>query len=295
MLGGLGAASSLSSVQAYAGVASLPKDAPNAAAPPRTGEDSTVVDLSAAGKAAAAAEKSAATGSGHPASSTAGSANKQVATGGANPSATRLSPAELQQVEKLKARDRAVRAHEQAHQAVAGNLATGGASYTYQRGPDGVNYAIGGEVPISLSEGQTPDATIDIARTVRAAALAPADPSPQDRAVAAAAGQLEARALAELAAEKSAAAPEGVATGASGKGPESAEKGAEAGADAGVGVGAATAANRNSPASGIGKAVNGPDAEQAHATATRRDAQAERTRARLAEVYGRFAGAAADA
>lgn len=294
MLGGVGAASGLSSVQAYAGVASLPKDAPNAAAPPRTGEDSTVVELSAAGKAAAAAEKSGASGSGHAARSTAGSANKQVATGGANLNAARLSPAELQQVEKLKARDRAVRAHEQAHQAAAGGLATGGASYTYQRGPDGVNYAIGGEVPISLSEGRTPEATIDIARTVRAAALAPADPSPQDRAVAAEAGQLEARALAELAAEKS-AEETGAATAAAGNGPKPAGTATEAGTEAEAGVGAATAANRNSPDRGTAKTVNGSNAEQAQATATRRDAQAERTSVRLAEVYGRFAGAVADA
>ena len=99
-------------------------------------------------------------------------------------------------------RDQAVRAHEQAHQSVAGQFATGGASYSYQRGPDGVDYAIGGEVPITLQKGRTPEETISNARTVQAAALAPADPSGQDRAVAAAAGQMASQAQAELATQK---------------------------------------------------------------------------------------------
>ena len=43
-------------------------------------------------------------------------------------------------IDKLKARDLQVRQHEQAHLAAAGSLATSGASYTYQRGPNGVNY-----------------------------------------------------------------------------------------------------------------------------------------------------------
>lgn len=69
-------------------------------------------------------------------------------------------------------------------------LVTSGASFTYQKGPDGVNYAIGGEVGISTSPGRTPDETIQRAQQIRAAALAPADPSGQDRAVAAQAAQM---------------------------------------------------------------------------------------------------------
>lgn len=92
-----------------------------------------------------------------------------------------------QQIEELAARDREVRAHEQAHAAVGGQYA-GSPNYTYQRGPDGVNYAIGGEVPISLpSGGGDPQQTLAAAEQVQRAALAPADPSPQDRRVAAAA------------------------------------------------------------------------------------------------------------
>lgn len=110
-----------------------------------------------------------------------------------------LSPEELEQVKKLAARDREVRAHEQAHLATAGQYARGGPTYSYQQGPDGKRYAIGGEVQIDTSpvDGD-PKATAQKARVVRAAALAPAQPSAQDLRVAAAATQMEQQALAEL-------------------------------------------------------------------------------------------------
>ena len=100
---------------------------------------------------------------------------------------------------KLKARDKEVRAHEAAHASVAGSLANGGPSYTYQRGSDGRLYAVGGEVSIDTSavEGD-PEATIQKARQIRAAANAPANPSAQDRAVAAQASRMEAQARGEL-------------------------------------------------------------------------------------------------
>lgn len=110
-----------------------------------------------------------------------------------------LSAEESQQLEKLKARDREVRAHELAHLAAAGSLATSGASFTYQRGPDGASYAIGGEVQIDTSSGSNPEETIRKAQIIRAAAQAPAEPSGQDRSVAAKASQMEAKARAELA------------------------------------------------------------------------------------------------
>lgn len=110
-----------------------------------------------------------------------------------------LTPEQRAQIAKLAARDREVRQHEAAHLAASGGLATSGASFTYQKGPDGVNYAIGGEVSIDTSAGRTPQETIDRARIIQAAALAPADPSGPDRAVAAAAQQLELKARAELA------------------------------------------------------------------------------------------------
>ncbi|HBE71167.1 MAG TPA: SprA-related family protein [Planctomycetaceae bacterium] len=110
-----------------------------------------------------------------------------------------LTPEELEQVKKLAARDREVRAHEQAHLATAGQYARGGPTYSYQQGPDGKRYAIGGEVQIDTSpvDGD-PKATAQKARVVRAAALAPAQPSAQDLRVAAAATQMEQQALAEL-------------------------------------------------------------------------------------------------
>lgn len=110
-----------------------------------------------------------------------------------------LSDAEKKEVEKLKKIDREVRAHEAAHKAAGGSLVTGGASYTYTTGPDGKRYVTGGEVNIDISyDLDDPRATIDKMRQVRRAALAPADPSAQDRAVAAKASQIEARARAEL-------------------------------------------------------------------------------------------------
>ncbi len=103
------------------------------------------------------------------------------------------------EINRLKAADAAVRAHEAAHMAAGGSLVHGGASFTYQQGPDGKQYAIGGEVSIDVSPVPgNPQATIQKMETVRAAALAPADPSAQDRAVAAAASQAAAAARAEL-------------------------------------------------------------------------------------------------
>lgn len=110
---------------------------------------------------------------------------------------TQLNPEQQQEVNRLKAIDRKVRAHEQAHMA-AGAGVTGGASFQFTRGPDGRQYAVGGEVRINVSSGQTPESTLERARIIQAAALAPADPSSQDRAVAAAAAMMEAQARAEL-------------------------------------------------------------------------------------------------
>ncbi|XZE56461.1 putative metalloprotease CJM1_0395 family protein [Planctomycetaceae bacterium SH139] len=112
--------------------------------------------------------------------------------------ASDLTPEEQEQVKKLADRDREVRTHEQAHVAAAGPYALGGPTYSYQEGPDGRNYAVGGEVQIDTSPvSGDPEATIRKARVVKAAALAPAEPSSQDHAVAAAATQMEMQARAE--------------------------------------------------------------------------------------------------
>ncbi|TYC75941.1 hypothetical protein FMN63_06070 [Stappia sp. BW2] len=100
-----------------------------------------------------------------------------------DPDGDGLDKAEEKQVEKLKQRDQEVRAHELAHARVGGAHA-GAPSYTFQQGPDGKRYAIGGEVQIDTSKERTPEATIRKMQVVIRAATAPADPSSQDLKVA---------------------------------------------------------------------------------------------------------------
>ncbi|WP_051235024.1 putative metalloprotease CJM1_0395 family protein [Marinimicrobium agarilyticum] len=102
------------------------------------------------------------------------------------------------EVRELSERDREVRQHEQAHAALGGRYA-GAPQYEYERGPDGVSYAVSGEVPIDTSAvPNDPQATIEKAQQIRRAAYAPAEPSDTDRRVAAQAAQMEAEARAEL-------------------------------------------------------------------------------------------------
>lgn len=112
-----------------------------------------------------------------------------------------LTDEEKEQVAKLKQIDAKVRAHERAHAAVGGQYA-GAPSYSYAKGPDGQQYAVGGEVSIDIGAEADPEATLRKAAQVAAAALAPADPSGADRAVAAAAAQLRVQALAQIREEK---------------------------------------------------------------------------------------------
>lgn len=100
---------------------------------------------------------------------------------------TGYSDEELARIRQLKARDREVRAHETAH-AAAGQGYTGAPSFEYATGPDGIQYAVGGHVSIDTKPvADNPEATISKMEVVRRAALAPARPSGQDRAVASAA------------------------------------------------------------------------------------------------------------
>ena len=127
-----------------------------------------------------------------------GEGKAQPAAGGGD--TVELSPEAQKMVDSLKARDREVRAHEAAHVAAGAGVVTGGAQFTQQRGPDGNMYAIGGEVGIDTSPiPNDPEGTKAKARQIASAALAPADPSPQDRAVAASARQMEAKAASEQA------------------------------------------------------------------------------------------------
>lgn len=97
---------------------------------------------------------------------------------------SRYTEEELKVIEKLKVRDREVRAHEAAHASVGGQYA-GSPSYTFQQGPDGRNYAIGGKVAIDISKvTDDPQATIQKMEQVARAALAPAEPSNADKQIA---------------------------------------------------------------------------------------------------------------
>jgi hypothetical protein len=138
-----------------------------------------------------------------------GAAEEENSDGGSNGVNPEYTPDELRIISDLQARDRDVRAHEQAHISAGGAYIRGGASYQYERGPDNQRYAVGGEVNIDSSPVRdNPEATIAKMQVVRSAALAPADPSAQDRAVAAAASRAEAVAHVELRERQAAEAQE---------------------------------------------------------------------------------------
>jgi len=119
-------------------------------------------------------------------------------------SSNTLTEEEEKQVRELSQRDREVRTHEAAHKAAAGQYAKGSPTYEYQSGPDGKNYAVGGEVQIDTSTVRgDPEASLQKANRIQAAATAPADPSSQDRAVAAQAAAMAANAQAEIAESRS--------------------------------------------------------------------------------------------
>lgn len=110
-----------------------------------------------------------------------------------------VDPAQARVLAELRATDRKVRAHEAAHLAAAGGLARGGAAFATVQGPDGRAYAVAGEVSIDTSPVPgRPAATLAKAQQIVSAALAPADPSPQDRQVAAAAEAMAAQARQDL-------------------------------------------------------------------------------------------------
>lgn len=125
--------------------------------------------------------------------------NKQEQENSTTKDSTQLSNEEKAQLSELKAADSRVKAHEAAHQ--SGPAASGGASYTYKKGPDGVMYAVGGEVPVRIQTGSTPQESITNLQGVIATALAPADPSPQDISIASKARVMMMKAQQELAAE----------------------------------------------------------------------------------------------
>ncbi len=110
-----------------------------------------------------------------------------------------LTESDQKLINELNKIEKNVIAHEQAHLSAGGGLVRGGAAYSYQTGPDGKRYIVGGEVQIDTStQPDDPGATIAKMQRVIQAALAPADPSSQDRSVASSAAKTLSAARMEL-------------------------------------------------------------------------------------------------
>lgn len=127
-------------------------------------------------------------------------------TEGQKVSETGLTEEEREEIERLRKRDRTVRAHENAHRAAAGRYARG-IHYEYERGPDGKMYAVGGSTQIDTSIPSDPAQAYQKAKTLEAAATAPgSNLSDSDRRLAAAARGMAAQAAKEMAQERKIAA-----------------------------------------------------------------------------------------
>ncbi len=107
--------------------------------------------------------------------------NQKSNTGSGN---DELTQQEQREVSELKMTDSQVKAHEHAHKAAAAGLSTSGPNYEYETGPDGKKYAVAGDVNVSYKHSDDPEVNLRNAQQLRASALAPADPSSQDRKVA---------------------------------------------------------------------------------------------------------------
>lgn len=162
-------------------------------AEPRAEEENQASGKAAPNPASAEAEESQAPGA------------LEEASDKPNTGGEELTEEQEEQVRELKQRDTEVRQHEQAH-AAAGGPHAGSPQYEYTTGPDGKKYISGGEVPIDASPEKTPEQTLRKAEIVIRAATAPAEPSSQDRQVAAQAAKLRTEALAELRKQKEAEA-----------------------------------------------------------------------------------------
>lgn len=133
------------------------------------------------------------------------------------PNGEPLSEEEQAKLREMKSRDEEVRVHEQAHKSAGGQYA-GAPQYEYANGPDGKRYITEGSVSIDVSEESDPQATIDKMQIVKRAALAPAQPSSQDRSVYAEASQLESEARKQLNEDKQKEAKERAEKASSGAG-----------------------------------------------------------------------------
>ena len=114
----------------------------------------------------------------------AGKADEAAAVGPAGARLpNQLSDEEKRVVEALRRRDAAVRREEEAHAAVAGKYGSPPV-YTYERGPDGRLYRVGGAVAINATVSGDPEELRRAGSRITAAAFAPVRPSSADRSAA---------------------------------------------------------------------------------------------------------------
>jgi len=109
-----------------------------------------------------------------------------------------LTRQEQRELERMRKRDREVRRHEQAHLAAGGRFVRGGINFEFERGPTGERFVVDGSVNLDVSKERSPQETIQKMSQVRAAALAPAQPSPKDLSVAQSASRKSSQARQEL-------------------------------------------------------------------------------------------------
>lgn len=151
----------------------------------------TLASTTAGGQAAAATRNQAG-----------GQGDSGTGPAGATAATRELTAQEQRQVAQLQQIDRNVRAHEAAHMAAGRGVVTSGANYTYTYGPDGRQYAVGGEVGIDTAPEQKPEDNIEKGSAIQSAALAPRDPSAQDYRVASIGARLESQGHADLARQR---------------------------------------------------------------------------------------------
>lgn len=104
---------------------------------------------------------------------------------------SQLDEREKKLIHELRRRDSETKQHEQAHIAAGGSLIVSGPSYKFITGPDGRNYAIGGQVSLDITPEHDPHDTLKKAEQIERTAMAPMKPSPQDFRVVNQAKQLQ--------------------------------------------------------------------------------------------------------
>lgn len=114
-----------------------------------------------------------------------------------------LTTREKLELKQLQQTDRSIREHEEAHLRAARNIGIGQPNFEFKLAADGEKYAVRGEVSIDFSSvsGDAKE-TIEKAKKMQNAALAPSDPSPKDLQAAAQARIMENKAHRKLAREE---------------------------------------------------------------------------------------------